>query len=472
MPLRTRTRDPEVSTNRAVGKDIWTRQNAITPSRAKSVVGIVNVACTATGLRVEVTTDELHGKPPYKSGGPFFSVKLWHPDYAVAGYTVPSKPITQPNSTTGAFAPGDVWTRRYEGSVRLSSGWAHMSSTLGTKEQTVRRAEDHDSVVNPNNLDSLGPTGWNKLRPKLEKANLMQSILELREAPKMIQGTAQSAVRAWNGLRAFQSSTSFRQQRTALGRIPDLRHVPRPIAEEFLNVQFGWKPFVKDIVAMLDVAVNLEDHIQSTVRRNDTWMKRSWEEEVVSSSVLVHSEGGLASSRITPIQGSDWWQPWTTNYKVYRESVTQVWYEGVFKFYRREFDNNISTDWPAVRRARQTISLLGGNITPTVLYKVTPWTWLADWFGNMGENVQALEDQISGQVAAKYMYLMRHTHDQYRYYTSSQSYDGATREVEAVRRLEVKQRVQSAGHFEFSLRSTPLSGMQLAILGALGITRA
>jgi hypothetical protein len=83
-----------------------------------------------------------------------------------------------------------------------------------------------------------------------------------------------------------------------------------------------------------------------------------------------------------------------------------------------------------------------------------------------------LEDQVSGQVAAKYMYIMRGSHDQYRYVTTSLGWDGKFVSVEAYRRLETKQRVQSAGALSFSLRSPNLSGTQLAILGALGLRRA
>jgi hypothetical protein len=156
---------------------------------------------------------------------------------------------------------------------------------------------------------------------------------------------------------------------------------------------------------------------------------------------------------------------------VFRETYSQVWYEGLFKFYRPEFDEGLAAGYPAVRKARQTLSLLGGNITPTVLYKITPWEWLADWFANLGDNVQALEDAATGQVAAKYAYIMRHTYDQYRYHTSSQSQGGPVVHVEAVRRLEVKRRVSSMSPFGFALSPAGLSQGQLAILGALGLSR-
>jgi hypothetical protein len=429
------------------------------------------LSCTAEGLKLEVTTDELHGKPPYHTGGPFVSAKIYHPDYAVSGYTITGKNITQPNSTTGAFEPGDVWTRQYEGAIMLSSGWAHMTSALPQESGADKRVSDPAYVMNPDGLGSLGPAGWSKLRPKVEKAGLAQAVIELREAPKMINDTVKSALTKWNSLLASPKYFKYRNQRKRLGQLDDLRKAPKDLAADFLNYQFGWKPFVRDVVNVCDVVINLEKHIEDTVRRNNAWQKRYWEEEVVSSSSLVHSEGGLANSRITPIQGSDWWQPWTTNYKVYRESASQVWYEGVFKFYRPEFDAGLESGYPALRKARQTISLLGGNITPKVLYDVMPYTWLAGWFSNIGENLQMLQDQISGQVAAKYMYVMKKSHEQYRYVTSSQAWDGKFVTLEAHRRFELLCRVQSMGALDFSLKSPILTGTQLAILGSLGLTR-
>jgi hypothetical protein len=352
----------------------------------------------------------------------------------------------------------------------LAAGYAHMSSSLGSRETSVRGPDDHDPVVNPDDLSSLGPDGWNKLRPKVEKAGLAQAILELREAPKMLKSIAESALSTWHTLKGWRNYTHGGRDQWRR-HFEDLRKAPKPIASEFLNVQFGWKPFVRDVISVCDVVLNLDEHIKATTKRNNAWQKRSWREEVVGSSSLIHSEGAIALTRIAPLQGNNYIRGYTSNYSVFRESVSEVWYEGVFKFYSAEFDENLQSGYPALRRARQLLGLLGGNITPTVLYKVTPWTWLADWFSNIGANVQMLEDQISGQVASKYMYLMRYCHDQYRYYTSSLSFGGEVVSVEATRRLAVKRRVQSAGNFEFSLRSTPLSGTQLAILAALGITR-
>jgi hypothetical protein len=101
-----------------------------------------------------------------------------------------------------------------------------------------------------------------------------------------------------------------------------------------------------------------------------------------------------------------------------------------------------------------------------------PWTWLAGWFTNIGDNLQMLQDQISGGAAAKYMYVMRQSHEQFRYYTSATSVRGQAVSVEAHRRFELKTRIQSAGALAFSLHSPFLSGTQLAILGSLGLTRA
>lgn len=474
--LRTRIRPSEGQIQRPVGKEILTRTNLLKPSRNKVVASVINLASFRTGLKSEVTTDETHGRPPYKRGGPFLSVKLWNPNYLVTGYSIRGKNITQPNSTTGAFEPGDVWTREYQGALMLSQGFAFQTASL-PNEASAGKLHDEATVRYPEDLGALGPRGWSKLRPKVEKAGLAQALIELREAPGMLRSSAVSAKRMWDhlttlrGLQGNHLGAEAERRRRSIQAARDLRQVPKQVAQEFLNVQFGWKPFVQDIVSMLDVVLNLEEHIQNTTRKNNAWQRRSWAEEVVESSGLVHSEGGLASARFGPYLGPNYIKDWSTNYTVYKESLVEVWYEGVFKYYRPEFDAGLSSGYPEVRRARQTLSLLGGNITPTVLYKVTPWTWLADWFVNIGDNLQLLEDLTSGAVAAKYMYVMRRSYDRYRYVTSSQSHDGKYVSVEATRSLERKQRVQCAGQFRFSLQPTALSGMQYAILAALGLSR-
>jgi hypothetical protein len=311
----------------------------------------------------------------------------------------------------------------------------------------------------------------------------MQSIIELREAPRMYKQTAAMAASLYKQIARTKAIARYAadplkgaREVNALVQFAesarDLRKVPKSISDEFLNVQFGWKPFVKDVNAICDVAVNFDEYTARAEKYNDVWQPVSYHEEVVETSDLVMLDGpGLVWPRVSPVLGDDYVVPWTSEFRIYRERCTRVWYKGSFKYYRPEFDKGLVGGYAAVRSARQALSLLGGNITPTVLYKVTPWTFLLDWFVNVGDNVQRFEDNVTGQVAARYFYLMRETYDRFRYVSSFTDRQGKVQSVEAVREVRVKRRAESTNPFEFSLLPANLSGMQLSILAALGISR-
>jgi hypothetical protein len=160
----------------------------------------------------------------------------------------------------------------------------------------------------------------------------------------------------------------------------------------------------------------------------------------------------------------------SNNIKVYRQQATRIWYEGKFLVYRPEFDPGVPMH-PQIRSAKQALSIYGAKIDPMVLYKITPWSWLIDWFSNTGSVLQELMDSLTGEAVSKYMYLMRHTFDRYKYVcTQTHSLGNASLSGETYWQQELKVRVPASTSFGFTLPVGGLSGKQMAILAALGIS--
>lgn len=109
----------------------------------------------------------------------------------------------------------------------------------------------------------------------------------------------------------------------------------------------------------------------------------------------------------------------------------------------------------------------GLNFSPSVVYELTPWSWLIDWFSNAGDCISNMTDY--NDLTAKYAYVMGSRESRFRI-ESEMYYHKTTLRDTFVHSLSRKQRVE-ANPFGFGLTWDALSARQLSILGALGIGR-
>jgi hypothetical protein len=466
--MRARRRDLTAKTVKSIGKFYF--RSSITGERASNVSAS---ELTGPGFK-EVTLDELHSGPPYTSGGPFFRARLDTLD-AVAG----SCQIQGVQQASGAglnallkeigrpLKPGETWRRGYEGGVVVRP-------PVRFTVPSVEGADDYKPGINPNDLEALGSRAYNKLRPKPEKLNLFQSLYEIREIPRMIRPLAANHAGNWERIRRdFRGlrdlSSNWRGE--SAQRLTE-RMNPKRAADKFLEVQFGWKPFVGDVVSLIDTTLHYDQYLADTIRKNGSWQHRKFSEDELMSSNLVHestSSGLSVSSYSSPSFGPTYLT--NSSLRVYKETYTRIWYEGKFRYYYPEFNKIPPSQLGALVMLQRKLRLHGLFISPTLIYRVIPWTWLVDWFVNIGDNLQMLEDQLTGRVASLYMYLMRHTVERYRYVLTWNTVDGQSLSFEKFDSIDCKRRVPAGSNFSFSAAPGGLSPTQQAILIALGLSQ-
>jgi hypothetical protein len=125
----------------------------------------------------------------------------------------------------------------------------------------------------------------------------------------------------------------------------------------------------------------------------------------------------------------------------------------------------------------RAIDLLGLKITPSLVWELTPWSWLIDWFLNIGtviENLQTfgLSNTILNYAYCCYRREMTATIDLdlsgFMAQSGSPSFTGGKAYL-----MTVDQKVRiPASPFGFGIAGTSLSASQLAILTALGLARS
>jgi hypothetical protein len=404
------------------------------------------------------------GRPPYDKGSGLFIKEVSRAkgvqgsgDYLL-GFTAASGAEKTEIRYTGG------WHRPYIPPVVNAAGLEGILA--GTNPSTF------NSEANPNDLSERGDRAWNVLRPKPERVNLGQAIGEAGDIPKLFRGVAKRFANATKRGRSASEAKSYSQLwRRLNGNPKGWKQVPKRVSDNFLEIQFGWVPFVSDIAGAYATATAYSAAVAKAKARNDKWQKRIHHEDEILEETTIYTDNGLNVVSGLTGQGI---VSGTARYTVTRRRVDRIWYEGVFKYYYKELDGTASiTDpiHPAFKAVGEAAQLFGARVNPTTIYNVMPWTWAVDWFSNTGDALQRYEDLITNQVASKYMYLMRHIHYEYEFRQEFTMKDGQALDLKWYISIDTKRRAPASSAFGFSLSEDAWSPGQWAIAGALGLSR-
>jgi hypothetical protein len=252
---------------------------------------------------------------------------------------------------------------------------------------------------------------------------------------------------------------------------------PKSVADNFLNHQFGWVPFLSDIAQLYDVTRNSEKYLQELVAQNNTWVrKRRILESKTENSLVARLYGSGTEPGAGDFRFQSFYNqftvdgiPTTAYCDITQELNTTVWAVGSFKFYRPEFDVSPDglSDLTVIRRY---LTLYGLRVNPTLVYKLTPWSWLVDWFSGFGKFIERLDDFVVDGIVSRYLYIMKTT-DKLVTKTSVLNLKSGQRVLQWKRNLTTKQRKVADSPYGFDQTWNNLSIRQWAILGAIGITR-
>lgn len=371
------------------------------------------------GMSTSSVLDETHpcrgGK--YLSGGPFDLRK--------------AEQFCSPASVNGSFDSG---LRRWKVSGTVYpifygvpvTGFPHYSRPASSESETR----------------DYGAQAWDKFKPGKPEIGLGVFVAELRDLPRMLMKEA---------------------------------YAHRNLGKHYLNAQFGWIPFLKDIRKMFLIQKNMDKIITRLHRNNGKWALRSGS---VLSDISVVDTWEHAGN--VPVFSPVVWNDISNNANTWcRGQIShseRVWFSGRFKYYieglSEEIINaGINSPWnTAVKRLNLERKIMGLTLDPGEVYNALPWSWLVDYFSNAGNVITNVTNGYVDECVAAYAYVMRENIIEAHQTSGSTLNDGSPYEGTITRRSVQKCRV-SANPFGFHV-SGDLSSRQTAILAALGLSRA
>ncbi len=311
--------------------------------------------------------------------------------------------------------------------------------------------DDAPIRVADNVLNAFGTTAISRTLPTAPLSGVGQFIGELRDLPKF-------AVETWkNRTKGFMA-------------------LAKGGSKDYLNVQFGWIPFVNDIMSFAKVSSSSARHIQQFLRDSGRTVRRRTSPETTttkSSSVVTTSFSGVPAIQTWLVE-----KPGVVTRTV--ETTTEKWFSGAYRYY-------VPTDGElldpktgqvkldkVVRQSEQLSNrLYGTRITPHLIWQLAPWSWAIDWVTNAGDVVKNLTYFNSDNLVLKYGYVMCR---QTRYVTYEVTkpcilYGGSAVQSTQQIRYRTLQR-NRATPYGFGLDPGTFSARQWSIIAALGISKA
>jgi len=253
-------------------------------------------------------------------------------------------------------------------------------------------------------------------------------------------------------------------------RLMSNRERRRAIGDQYLNYEFGWKPFVNDIRSIAGSVVHSHSVMKQYERDSGKLVRRRYDfpkQESVTSTVVSNPATVFTRPSVSTIYNrfSPGGQVIRTDHTVRRQ-----WFSGAFSYYIPTGTSARDGMARAVIGAKKT---LGISLTPDSIWKLTPWSWAVDWFSNAGDVLKNLDAWIIDNQVLMYGYMMEHCTitRTYTFVGDTGLKDSSKRPPSVSLVSESKVRIK-ATPYGFGFQWNGLSSFQKTIIAALGLSRS
>lgn len=297
------------------------------------------------------------------------------------------------------------------------------------------------SPLSSSEIVRLGQQAINASAPTAPQANAGQAVLELFQDLPQIPGKA-----------LFRSG---------------LREIPAKGSDEFLNWEFGIAPLLSDVKKIVS-ALRRQTAILTQLQRDNGRVVRrrfAFPTTITNSESTFNGLYGPYLGVDSSIMKSSGVSQVTKIRRIERSN----WFSGAFSYY-------ISVDSSLMSKLDQFSAkanvLLGARFDASLLWELTPWSWLLDWQSTIGRALKTASLLSSDNLVIRYGYLMSHTvtEDSYMVGPRTSKLGTPIPASHVVLRSERKERFR-ATPYGFGVDLKALTGTQIAILAALGMTK-
>lgn len=242
--------------------------------------------------------------------------------------------------------------------------------------------------------------------------------------------------------------------------IMERAHLARSAGGEYLNVQFGWLPLLRDIRGFAEAVKGSHEIIEQYRKGSDTKIRRGYDGPD-NHSYYSNDRDGFATSpgSVTGLSGYSG--------HLLEHTASHQWFRGAFRYHIPSNETQLGKfrEW-----ASMSNHLLGWKVTPDTLWNIAPWSWAADWVTNAGDVMANVSNLGTDGLVMQYGYSMAKSLRDINMFSSYWANGGPTTLSRQIM-TEYKQR-RPATPYGFGINLTTLTPKQVAIVAALGLSRS
>jgi len=246
----------------------------------------------------------------------------------------------------------------------------------------------------------------------------------------------------------------------------------RRAGSEYLNAQFGWVPLIKELEKLLRVVSDSYKMLEQYKRDSGKVVRRSFafpvERRVSTSSVIGNTNAFYYDNWYLGRQSD------IADTSITTTITDKIYFRGAYSYY---IPTEPGLMGDAERFASYADYLLGIKLTPEVLWNLAPWTWLSDWFVNIGDNLSVASRFQKDNLVLRYGYLMRHYQVKQEHTSTNHVYRLTSGPNKGFRIPNLRQTIVKdskrrirAEPYGFGFNTEALTSVQWAVLGALGLS--
>jgi len=268
-------------------------------------------------------------------------------------------------------------------------------------------------------------------------------------------------------------------------KLYDRRNLPKNIGSEYLNTVFGWAPLVSDVLKVCAAIVKIDENLAQYQR--DAGPDKTVRRRRVSDPIRTATHSVLNTNiKLGFPLGSNSQYP---GLDLFKDPITgafgthangQIGTRGTLTVETHTYEKYdfvarwmyfLGSDSPVFGRLRRYAqyarTLLGIRLDLELLWEIAPWTWMSDWFVNIGDVLAVQSAIATDSQVLQYAYLMHETEVSTKYTHSGVILAGhETGAIHSLITQRKKERVR-ATPYGFGVNLNALSAVQIAILASL-----
>lgn len=238
---------------------------------------------------------------------------------------------------------------------------------------------------------------------------------------------------------------------------------------EFLNVEFGWLPMVRDVRSFANAAYQANAVLKQYERDAGKVVRRRYN---FPDQVEISDEigGGSTTVAFYGPSNSNFQTPDTPIGSFHKRTEVRHkrWFSGAFTYALPSgYDSRSELD----RYALLADKVLGITPSPETLWNLAPWSWAVDWFSNTGDVISNIEAWKADGLVMLWGYMMETSTIKYIYTKPKTGLNYNNSPAHPLIFVTETKTRRGANPFGFGISWDGLSPIQRAIAAAIGITR-